>query len=301
MDENTGNDTPTETVRDYEAEARDMGHIPKEEFKGNPDQWVDAKTFVERGEKFLPIVKSQLKQSEGKVTELQQKLSDVENQLKSQSEKMTANFKRELEIQQKMTQHALEVQKQNLENHYEGLKRQAVEDGDLEEFDRLSAEHKEQEKRFEEPKFEQDVNNELKEPEDKQENKSQDKISQEQQKVIDTWKSENTWYDDNEEMREYAAFVNARYINANPDTTLEKSLEVTLERVKTAFPDQFQEQKQNSHMAGGSRNMNGGGNRTKGWADMSAEAQQNSQFFIQNGTYKDQAEAAKHYWSLNND
>lgn len=40
------------------AEARDMGWRPKDEFKGDEAKWVDAKTFVERGEHVLPIVKA---------------------------------------------------------------------------------------------------------------------------------------------------------------------------------------------------------------------------------------------------
>lgn len=36
--------------RDYEAEARQQGWKPKEEFSGNPDDWRDAKTFVDYGD-----------------------------------------------------------------------------------------------------------------------------------------------------------------------------------------------------------------------------------------------------------
>lgn len=39
-------------------QATEMGWRPKEEFKGSEEKWVDAKTFVERGEHVLPIVKA---------------------------------------------------------------------------------------------------------------------------------------------------------------------------------------------------------------------------------------------------
>lgn len=44
--------------RDYEAEAQDMGWVPEDKFKGQKGQWVDAKTFVEKGEHILPIIKA---------------------------------------------------------------------------------------------------------------------------------------------------------------------------------------------------------------------------------------------------
>lgn len=45
--------------RDYEAEAREMGWQSPEEFKGDKSRAMDAKTFVERGEQFMPMLKKQ--------------------------------------------------------------------------------------------------------------------------------------------------------------------------------------------------------------------------------------------------
>lgn len=45
--------------RDYEAEARQHGWTPKEEFKGDPSRWVDATTFVERADQVMPLLKKQ--------------------------------------------------------------------------------------------------------------------------------------------------------------------------------------------------------------------------------------------------
>lgn len=53
-----GGDVDT-TPRDYEAEARQHGWMPKEEFKGDPDRWSDAKTFVDRTDEVLPLVKKE--------------------------------------------------------------------------------------------------------------------------------------------------------------------------------------------------------------------------------------------------
>jgi hypothetical protein len=64
--EPTGDEAPQDDAggapeRDYEAEARQHGWTPKEEFKGDPARWVDATTFVERADSVLPFVKKQNK------------------------------------------------------------------------------------------------------------------------------------------------------------------------------------------------------------------------------------------------
>lgn len=38
-------------------EARNLGWVPQDEFKGNPDSWVDANEFVERGKHLMPILR----------------------------------------------------------------------------------------------------------------------------------------------------------------------------------------------------------------------------------------------------
>lgn len=41
-----------------EDRAMAMGWTPKGQFKGDPEKWVDAETFVKRGEEFLPFLKA---------------------------------------------------------------------------------------------------------------------------------------------------------------------------------------------------------------------------------------------------
>jgi hypothetical protein len=45
--------------RDYEAEARSLGWIPKEEFKGDDAKFVDAETFLKRSDEVMPFLKKQ--------------------------------------------------------------------------------------------------------------------------------------------------------------------------------------------------------------------------------------------------
>lgn len=46
---------PEQTTDPYEAQAREQGWKPQEEYEGEPGKWRDAKSFVERGELFGKI------------------------------------------------------------------------------------------------------------------------------------------------------------------------------------------------------------------------------------------------------
>jgi hypothetical protein len=58
--------------RDYEQEAQTDGWRPQEEWQGDPEKWVDAKTFVERGEKISGILKSKLDRVEQRLAKAEQ-------------------------------------------------------------------------------------------------------------------------------------------------------------------------------------------------------------------------------------
>lgn len=42
----------------FEKEAKEMGWVSKEEFQGDEEKWVDAKTYIERGENIIPIMRA---------------------------------------------------------------------------------------------------------------------------------------------------------------------------------------------------------------------------------------------------
>lgn len=58
-----------------ESRARDMGWIPKEEFRGDQSKWIDATAFVERADSLLPIVRAENRRLQGEVSSLRGQLS----------------------------------------------------------------------------------------------------------------------------------------------------------------------------------------------------------------------------------
>lgn len=65
-------------AQQVEAEARRMGWKPKEEFRRPPEDWLDARTFVERGKEILPIVRSRLERAEVENQTLRDRLAAAE-------------------------------------------------------------------------------------------------------------------------------------------------------------------------------------------------------------------------------
>ena len=57
MSEDTCLNNEVEVPEEILNEASELGWLPQEKWKGDPDKWVDAETFVERGKQVLPILK----------------------------------------------------------------------------------------------------------------------------------------------------------------------------------------------------------------------------------------------------
>ena len=53
-----------EEVVEIEEEARKLGWVKQEEWKGDPDKWRPAEEFVERGRNIVPIMRERLEKLE---------------------------------------------------------------------------------------------------------------------------------------------------------------------------------------------------------------------------------------------
>lgn len=61
-------------IIDFESEARKIGWVPADEFRGDASRHVDAETFYKRGQEVMPILKAQNKR-------LERELADIKKQL----------------------------------------------------------------------------------------------------------------------------------------------------------------------------------------------------------------------------
>ncbi len=150
--------------RNYESEAKADGWTPKEEWKGDESKWVDAKTFVEKGEKISGILKS--------------KISRLEERVESLTES-NAKFKTYTDAQM-----ARERKKnETLIAELEKIRKEAITDGDGDAFDAADK------------RIKQLQQQEVAPPVD---------TTAEHKKLADAWTAENPWYATNEKLGRYA-------------------------------------------------------------------------------------------------
>ena len=75
---------------DAETKARDLGWSPKEEFRGDPDKWIDAESFVKRGEELMPILKANNRKLHDEVSNLRGELGETKKLLGAAAESIEA-------------------------------------------------------------------------------------------------------------------------------------------------------------------------------------------------------------------
>ena len=76
--EDTGVDS-----RPPEERAREMGWYPKEEFHGDVSKWVDAETYIKRGEEFIPFLRANNRKLEQEVRQLKAKTDEQDRLIRA--------------------------------------------------------------------------------------------------------------------------------------------------------------------------------------------------------------------------
>jgi hypothetical protein len=110
--------TSNEISTEVQHEAESQGWVPKERFRGNESDWVDADTFVKRGREILPILR---KNNENLIKDLQA----TKDQLKE--------FREAAEEFKKFQRESYERKAQEYESQIQEIKEsraQAISDGD---------------------------------------------------------------------------------------------------------------------------------------------------------------------------
>lgn len=134
-DENeSGDDTIDEAD---ERDARRQGWAPKEQWRGPPEKWVDAKTFLQRGREVIPIMRERMGVIEKQNEDLKQSLNEIKQFYKDQADKQAKKHREELEQ----------------------LRANAVSEGNVEEFQKLDKQLRD----VETPKPEEQATADLKE------------------------------------------------------------------------------------------------------------------------------------------
>jgi hypothetical protein len=268
-------ETVTEPVaRDYDAEAKDMGWVPENEFRGPKERWKPAQQFVEDGENILPIVRAENKR------------------LKAEIDKINADYATRFERLDKAAQVTIKAAKAQFDRDLAALQTkrdEAVAAGDLQAFkaaDKQITDHT-----ANAPKVE--------DFEEKPAQVSDEEQSKQNQAAQDKWKSENTWFGTDDLLTEAAIGISQRILLQKPNITAEENLRLTDAAMKERFPLKFG----GKSGANGHAPVDGGGDpKTPARTDtltakLPSEALTMAKQAVKDGTYKSTEEWAKVYFS----
>lgn len=197
-----------------EDRARDMGWRPKEEFKGDESRWVDAETFVKRGEEILPILKANSRKDK-----------EALDAAKAEIAEMKATFAEFRQYHSKTEQRAMEKAKKELEREMA----EAVEAGDHKAVREIAADM---------AALSQNVQT------DADGNPYQ---TPDHAKTLSQWKGENPWFQSDPVMTAAASAI-ADELEASGVKGADQLAEVA-KRMRAEFPHKFQNERRSAPAA----------------------------------------------------
>ena len=282
-------DLDTQDDGRYERTARSQGWRPQDQFKGNPDDWVDARTFVQRGEEIRRYTKKEVDRLNAAL-EAQRK-ENIE--LRGTVEEVK---KYHAEMEERAIQAAITRIKKD--------RREAAAAGNHE----LAADLDEQIEELEKaPRLAP------KPAEKKDDAPKPGELSPEDQRIANEWNENNAWINDRanyEDEIDFAMGVIAG-LAKRTDLTLAEKFEKLDQRVRKQFPNSFgdpedrvEEEKpgtrqRKSVTAGGGEGGGSHGRQSSknGVAALPADARAAGERFVKQGLYKDINEYAQEYWA----
>ena len=256
-------------------EARQMGHIPLEDWKGDKDLWTPPDDFVERGKTFQPFL-----QAERKRLLADKKLSDARiDTLEKRDKERTETFDRVAKANDK----AAELAYERALTEIRAEQGKAITDGDGEAYQRL--------------KGEEDV---LEKPESTYQEPDDTPDKPEDAPEFKAWNDDNSWYGQDRDMTDFADAYTSQIKDQNlsPVDFFEKIGEAT----KRAFPEKFTNPNRSkpsnvdaSDIGGGGGG--GGGNRNKqSYRYLPQDAKEACDAGITSGLFKDREAYVKLYY-----
>lgn len=249
-------------------EAKSLGWKHPSEWKGSPPKngFVKASEYVKRGETVIPIIKSQNAKLEKALADSKKELADF----KAEQAKTFDNLSR-------MSKAALERQREQIEEKYAASIDAATEVGDKEAVRKLRKEEREDLKKFDDAAKDEPA-------------KKDDKKTGDLPEEVTAWVKDNSWFEDDEDMKAVAINHHGKLLRDHPNWSLDKNLAEVRKYIEKRFPAEFKDEskdededekpkRRGSPVEGGGSRGGEGGTRTA-WSKLPTEAQKQADRFI---------------------
>lgn len=210
--------------RDFDAEARQQGWVPEDEFKGDkkPKKFLSAEEFVERGEWANSIKDKVEAKFEDRLKKMERVNSKTIEQLQRQHEQDLANLTAQ--------------------------RREAIKEGDVERVEKLD----------EKIDGLKDAAPEKEAPKATKSNPEQG--TPEHSALVKDFATQNSWFTEEPEMNDYARWFSGQNADLHTDISFEDNMKATVAAVQKKFPNYFKDHPAaNAHAAVDSGGQFGGG------------------------------------------
>lgn len=236
----------------FEERARRMGWRPLEEYNGDKARWVDAKTFVERGENELPILRERNRALDRRLANTERTVEETSNRLKETTQVLT-------EVRE-MARAAEERGYATARRELAERERKAVAEAQVEEYDRIQRERAALD--AERPKI---TSTPPKEPE------ARPPVTT--NPAIDAWIADNPWFNSDPVLNSVAIAFDASLQRDAPHLGMSERLDEVKKQVMTRFPEKFNNPRRAAPPAVSTTNLAAPKNNKKGIKDLPKEAQ----------------------------
>jgi hypothetical protein len=265
------NDAESVSTVDYEAKAVELGWTPLDKFRGDPEKFVDAKTFYEKAEHVLPIVKKQRDESRAEA---------------AQSKQAIVELKKEVETIRSDAKEAISFMRAGIEREYQTkidalkeAKAVAVSEGDGAAVNRID-----------------DQIDELKDKKKEEKAKVSETVTAETPQLHPgflKWVDDNKWYATDPKLKKKADALGQSYAEDDGLTGPDLWEAVKADIVKL-FPDKFEDVTERiGAVRGGKTSASNSNART--FANLPADAQAACNKFIKQGLVKNEAQYLQNY------
>ena len=266
QDDSTDNEQSESGSNESESTASEMGWVPKDKYRGDPDKWVDAETFVQRGNKSGPILKER---NEHLIQEIQTLKSEF-----AKHKEVTEQFKK---FQAEQSERKVNEYKAQIAE-LRAQKSEAIRNGDGDAVNDIDDRIDTLKERSKEAVVEPPKQAEVAPHQD-----------------FASWKSENDWFEKDTAMAAYATEL-AKGLRAKGDTSEGR---VFFDKVKEVMRKDFPNKFGNPNRSKPSAVETGNTSTYKGktFDDIPADERKTIRTFISQGLYKNEAEAIKAYFN----
>jgi hypothetical protein len=269
---------PGENHEEIQAEARQLGWVPKDEFRGNEKHWVDADAFLERGQQILPILKQNNKALQSELRTIRAELDETKLTLRESSEMFkqmsTAAYNKAL----------ADVKAQI---------RQAQNNGDYDVADQLTDQY---------DQLKEDAKN-VKAPGSARAADPQAEQIAKWNGIVSEWKDETAWYGKDKTLTRQLDGIAQELAAADPSLRgTRRLLDKAEKQLREEMPEKFTNPRRasGSPVSGAASSSAGAGRASQAVRDLPADAKASGQRMVKNGVFKDMAEYAKAYFDDTN-